>query len=176
MRKFAGLLTRLAGITSMAGLFVIAFLTTLDVGLRWAFGAPIEGQTDIVEALLPIIIAATFVAASWGRPHIGVQLAGAVLGRTVGRILDTIADLVLAAFFGIIVWQFWHYSAELAEEGRQTWVLAIKIAPFWYATTVIMAVTTLVQILNAFTFGTAAHGAPANDAGGSGPKAAGPTA
>lgn len=153
MRKFAGLLTRLAGITSMAGLFVIAFLTTLDVALRWAFGSPIEGQADVEKTLLPIIIAATFVAASWGRPHIGVRLAGAVLGEKASRVFDSVADLTLAGFFAVIVWQFWIFSGELAEQGRHTFVLAIKLAPFWYATTIIMAVTTLVQLLNACTFG-----------------------
>lgn len=152
MRDIANILTRLAGITSMSGLFVIALLTSLDVALRWLFGAPIEGQTDITEALLPIIIAATFVAAAWGRPHIGVRAAAGLLGKRVGRVLDAIADLSLALFFAVIVWQFWRYSAELADEGRQTWVLAIKLAPFWYVTTGILALTTLVQIFNALAY------------------------
>jgi TRAP-type C4-dicarboxylate transport system permease small subunit len=152
VRKTASFLTRLAGITSMAGLSVIAFLTTLDVALRWLFNAPIEGQADVTETLLPIIIAATFVAAAWGRPHIGIRLAGGVLGRRAGRFFDSVADLSLAAFFGVIVWQFWRYSGELAAEGRQSWVLAIKLAPFWYATTGILALTTLLQVYNAVSY------------------------
>jgi TRAP-type C4-dicarboxylate transport system permease small subunit len=148
VKSSAVYVTRLAGIVSMAGLFLIALLTVVDVGLRWLFNAPIEGQSDIAEALLPIIIAATFVSAAWGRPHVGIRFAGAVLGRTVRRILDVLSDLSIAVFLALIVIQFWNYAGEIADEHRQTWVLQIPLYPFWYATAVLLGITTAVQLLN----------------------------
>jgi len=140
--------TRLAGIISMAGLFLIALLTVADVVLRWLFNAPIEGQGDIAEALLPIIIAATFVSAAWGRPHVGIRFAGSVLGPTMRRFLDTLSDISIAIFLILIVTQFWRYAGEIAEEHRQTWVLAIPLYPFWYATAALLGLTAAIQILN----------------------------
>ncbi|MEQ8699376.1 MAG: TRAP transporter small permease [Bauldia litoralis] len=148
MKSSALYFTRVAGIVSMAGLFLIALLTVVDVGLRWLFGAPIEGQADIAEALLPIVIAATFVSAAWGRPHVGIRFAGAVLGPTVRRILDVLSDLSIAVFLALVVMQFWRYAGEIAEENRQTWVLQIPLYPFWYATAVLLGLTAAIQVLN----------------------------
>ncbi len=148
MKSSALYFTRIAGIVSMAGLFLIALLTVVDVGLRWLFGAPIEGQADIAEALLPIVIAATFVSAAWGRPHVGIRFAGAVLGPTVRRILDVLSDLSIAVFLALVVMQFWRYAGEIAEENRQTWVLQIPLYPFWYATAVLLGLTAAIQLLN----------------------------
>lgn len=149
MKSSALYFTRLAGIVSMFGLFLIALLTVADVGLRWLFNAPIEGQADIAEALLPIVIAATFVSAAWGRPHVGIRFAGAVLGSTVRRILDILSDLSIAIFLALIVSQFWRYAGEIAEENRQTWVLQIPLYPFWYVTAALLGLTTVLQLLNA---------------------------
>lgn len=149
MQSSALYFTRLAGIVSMVGLFLIALLTVIDVALRWLFSAPVEGQADIAEALLPIIIAATFVSAAWGRPHVGIRFAGNLLGRRVRRVLDLISDLAIAAFIALIVVQFWTYAGEIAEENRQTWVLQIPLYPFWYVTSVLLGVTAAVQLLNA---------------------------
>lgn len=149
MQSSALYFTRLAGIVSMVGLFLIALLTVIDVALRWLFSAPVEGQSDIAEALLPIIIAATFVSAAWGRPHVGIRFAGGLLGRRVRRVLDLISDLAIAVFITLIVVQFWTYAGEIAEENRQTWVLQIPLYPFWYVTSVLLGVTAAVQLLNA---------------------------
>ena len=163
MKSSAVYFTRLAGIVSMAGLFLIALLTVVDVGLRWAFNAPIEGQADIAEALLPIIIAATFVSTAWGRPHVGIRFAGAVLGRATRRVLDVLSDLSIAVFLALIVAQFWRYAGEIANENRQTWVLEIPLYPFWYATAVLLGVTTVLQLLNVVANARAPDEAAARD-------------
>lgn len=149
MAASATLLTRIAGIVSMVGLFLIAVLTVIDVSLRWLFNAPIHGQADITEVLLPIIIAAAFVSSAWGRPHVGIRFLGSMLGANVKKILDFVSDILLAVFLTLIVWQFWNYATEVAEENRQTWVLGIPLYPFWYATAAILFLTAMLQFYNA---------------------------
>jgi len=125
-------------------------MTALDVALRWFFSSPRDGQADLTEVLLPIIIATAFVSSVWGRPQIGIRFAGALIGPTGRRILDFISDLSIAAFFGLIAYQFWHYAAELADETRETMVIGIPLYPFWYVVAVVVTLTALIQTLNAF--------------------------
>lgn len=134
----------------MIGLLMIALMTALDVALRWFFSSPLDGQADLTEVLLPIIVATAFVSSVWGRPQIGIRFAGALIGRTGGRILDFISDLSIAAFFGLIAYQFWRYAAELADETRETMVIGIPLYPFWYVVAVVVTLTALIQTLNAF--------------------------
>ena len=133
----------------MIGLLMIAALTVSDVALRWIFSAPIDGQADITEVILPIIVATAFVSSVWGRPQIGIRFAGSLVGPTGRRILDLVSDLSIAAFFAVIAFQFWRYAAELARETRQTMDIGIPLFPFWYVVAVVVTLTALVQALNA---------------------------
>lgn len=149
MLNAATIFTRISGVVSMLGLLLIAALTVLDVALRWAFGSPIEGQADITEVVLPVIVATAFVSSVWGRPQIGIRFVGTLIGVTGRRILDIISDLSIAAFFAVIAYQFWRYAGELADESRQTMDVGIPLYPFWYIVACVVSLTALIQTLNA---------------------------
>ena len=63
----------------------------------------------------------------------------------VGRLLDVLADLLVAIVLGLMAWQFWVYAGELVLTGERTYVLKIPAAPFWYASDVIIWIAAAVQ-------------------------------
>lgn len=77
--------SRAMALIGFFGLLVLALMTTLDIGSRWLFGAPIHGVNDVSAIVMAVVIAACMPANLAARQNITVEFLGNMLGRGARR-------------------------------------------------------------------------------------------
>lgn len=140
-------LSQVAALLGLAGLLAISLITIADVLMRWLFSAPITGVYDLSTLFIAVVLSACFPAALARRRHISVEFATRRLGDRANRMLDLFAGLLTLVFFVLLFWQLVVYSGELLRDGETTFILEIRIAPWWIASTAIFGLCGLVQFL-----------------------------
>lgn len=131
----------------LAGLLVLAIMTTLDVLLRWLFAAPLHGVNDVSAVVMAVVVAACIPANLAFKQNITVNVLGAFLGVRAERCFEVLASLLTLIFVGLMAWQFVPYAAGLKETGEQTWVLAWPVWPWWACAAALLCLATLVQLM-----------------------------
>ena len=63
------------------------------------------------------------------------------------QVLDVFGALVTAGFFGLMSWQYVRFTAEAMHAGESSPILRWPIAPWWWAVTALIGVTTVVAIV-----------------------------
>lgn len=139
--------TRAVALLGLGALLSIAIVTVADVLARWLFAAPFAGVYDLSALFIAVALAACFPAALARRQHIRVIFFADLLGGGFSRALDALASLATLFFFTILVWQLWIYSGELMASGQTTFVLRLKIAPWWLVATILFTLCVPVQLL-----------------------------
>ncbi|MCW5687065.1 MAG: TRAP transporter small permease [Pseudolabrys sp.] len=129
------------------GLLILALMTTLDIGSRWLFAAPIHGVNDVSAIVMAVVIAACVPANLAARQNITVEFLGNMLGPRGKAFFDGFGGLFTLAFIGLMAWQFVPYSAEVTRSGQTTWVLKLPIAPGWWIATALLLISVPVQLV-----------------------------
>lgn len=140
--------TRVISLVGLAGLLTLSAITVFEVLVRWLFSFPIQGVYDISQLVVIIVIAACFPVVSAERRHIAVRLTDSLLSARVNSILEAFGELVSLLIFGLMTWQLWIYSNELAASNQTTWMLLWPVAPWWRVATVLMAFCFPIHVLN----------------------------
>lgn len=122
---------RVLALVGFSGLFILAALTTLDVGMRWGFSYPIHGVNDVSSVVMAVVIAACIPSNLINKQNISVEVLGTAVGQRGQLVISAFASLCTMVFIALMAWQFIPYSAELIETGQRTWVLAWKVWPWW---------------------------------------------
>jgi TRAP-type C4-dicarboxylate transport system permease small subunit len=138
--------TRALSVVGLIALMGLAAMTLADGLLRWLANRPIEGVRDLGGLAIAVAIACCIPVGLIERGNIAIRLGG-VLHQMVGKLLDAIAALAVAAVLAAAAWQFWIYAAKLARAHETTFVLQIPIAPFWFGVDVILWLAVLVQLI-----------------------------
>ena len=138
--------SRTIALIGFFGLLVLAVMTTLDIGSRWLFGAPIHGVNDVSAIVMAVVIAACVPANLAARQNITVEFLGNALGARGKAFLDGFGGLFTLAFIGLMAWQFIPYAIEVTNSGQTTWVLKLPIAPGWWIATVLLLASVPVQL------------------------------
>jgi TRAP-type C4-dicarboxylate transport system permease small subunit len=133
--------TRAIALVAVAALLLLAIATCVDIVGRYAFGTPIRGFTDVAGLATAVAVAAFFPALLARRANITLRVGARFLGPRTARVLDAFGALLTAVFFGLMAWQYARYAAEAAEGGEHMAVLAWPVSPWWWAVTVLIAVT-----------------------------------
>jgi len=131
-------LGRALSLFGILGFVVLACVTIADVLLRWIFAAPIDGFAEVARLMVAILTATFLPAALLERQHISIEFLGKWAGPVWHRVLNTFAAVITLAFFTLMSWQFVGFTQELADAGETTWIIGIKVAPYWWVTTVII--------------------------------------
>ncbi len=139
--------SRALALVGFFGLLVLALMTTLDIGSRWLFGAPIHGVNDVSAIVLAVVIAACVPANLAARQNITVEFLGNALGPRAKAFFDGFGGLFTLAFIGLMAWQFIPYSIEVTNSGQTTWVLKWPIGPGWWIATVFLLISVPVQLV-----------------------------
>lgn len=167
LQKHAVRLSQIAALLGLAGLLAISLITIADVSMRWLFSAPITGVYDLSTLFMAVVLSATFPAALARRRNISVEFVAHRLGARTNRILDLLGSVLTLVFFVLLFWQLIVYSGELLEDGETTFVLELKIAPWWVASTVFFGLCVVVQLLVlALDIRTVVTGRPSPDGAG----------
>lgn len=139
--------SRAMALIGFCGLLILAVMTTLDIGSRWLFGAPIHGVNDVSAIVLAVVIAACIPANLAAKQNITVEFLGNALGPRSKAFLDGLGGLFTLAFVAVMAWQFVPYAIEVTNSGQTTWVLKLPIAPGWWIATALLLVSVPVQFV-----------------------------
>lgn len=151
LRRALDGLTRRVALLGFAGLVALALLTMTDALARWTGLPRLPGFADYGELVFPIVIATCFPAGLLQGHNITIRFLGGGLGRVAGPRAAAAPELLGAlatfAFFALLAWQFVVLTLDLAANTRTTLTLELPLAPWWWVTTAIMALTLPVQAL-----------------------------
>lgn len=140
-------LTRGVALLGLAALMVIASATLVDIVARWIFSAPIAGVYDLSRLFITVAMAACFPAALASRQNIRVTFLADMLPGAFDRLCELFASVVTLAFFTLLAWQLVGYSADLIRSGETTFILRMRVAPWWVVTTGLFLLCIPVQLL-----------------------------
>jgi len=138
-------LTRALSVVGLVALMALAAMTLADGLARWLANRPIEGVRDAGALIVAVAVACCIPVALMERANITIRVAASVFGARVGRALDALAALAVAAVIAAMAWQFMVFAGKLARAGETTWVLKIPVAPFWYTVAAILWLAVFVQ-------------------------------
>ncbi|MGH7088010.1 MAG: TRAP transporter small permease, partial [Stellaceae bacterium] len=145
--------TRPIASIGVAGMLTAAGATVLDVLMRWLFDSPFPALNELVAMLFAVAIAATIPAGLANKVNLRIDLLSRFMSPRMGAWLDAVGGLFLLAFFAVLTWQLSVYASQLAEQGRDTVMLGLPVAPFIYGVAVLFAIGCCVQsivMLNQF--------------------------
>ncbi len=100
-RRASDRLARLPMVFAAVALFVMMWLTFLDVILRSAFNNPIEASTELTRILMAAIVFSSLPVVSARGDHIVVDLLDGLFSPTAARIRD---GLIYLIFGGLLFW------------------------------------------------------------------------
>lgn len=133
-------------VIGFTGLVLIAFMTLVDVTLRY-LGAPrIPGLNDIEEVGFAIVVASCFPAGLKKGNAVTVRVLGKLLGPRLHSWLDVIGASFMLLFFALAAWQFTLFTIDYTAAGRTTSTLEWPVAPVWTLVSLIMYAAVGVQV------------------------------
>lgn len=147
-RASTQLLDRAVGtmaIIGFTGLVIIAFVTVIDVCLRYLGIARIPGHNDLGEVAFAIVVASCFPAGLRKGNAVTVRVLGKVLGPVAHSRLDVIGAFMMLVFFCLVAWQFSAFTIDYIAAGRTTSTLEWPVGPVWTLVSLIMMACVGVQ-------------------------------
>ncbi|HET9205820.1 MAG TPA: TRAP transporter small permease [Burkholderiaceae bacterium] len=121
MRGIGNLFATAAGILVLGMMLV----TSLDVGLRFFFNAPLGGAFEVTEISMALVIFAGMSLAAARREHITVNLLETALSERARRWQRVLGDLVCAMVAAVLAWRIGIRAQSLLAAGETTLVLGI---------------------------------------------------
>ena len=140
--------TRVISLIGLGGMLVIAGVIVGEVLLRWILKYPIPGVYDLSQLVVIIIIASCLPLVCAERNHITVRLLGTILGKRANEIFEAFGALITMIIFGLMAWQLWIYTNELAASNQTTWLVLLPISPWWRVGTILIALCFPIQMVN----------------------------
>ncbi|MEZ5727094.1 MAG: TRAP transporter small permease [Burkholderiaceae bacterium] len=154
MKAIRSFLSIVAGL----GLFVMMWVTLVDVIGRKFFDSSLVGAVELTEFMMMITIFFAMPLTSLAGEHIVFDLFDRHLPDGVTRIQRRVANLITAAIMFGGAWIVFERAQRTLEFGDITAQLETPIAPFHFMMSGSLVVVALVHIALAFTRdGSAAH-------------------
>lgn len=132
-------------VIGFTGLVIIAFMTLIDVTLRYMGFPRIPGLHDIEEIAFAVVIASCFPAGLKKGNAVTVRILGKLLGPRAHAWLDVIGAVFILIFFVLVAWQFVVLAIDYTGNGRTTSTLEWPTGPIWILVSVIMIACVGVQ-------------------------------
>jgi len=149
--RLKSLLTTLSSAIAALALFGIMVLTLVDVAGRKVISTSVPGSLELTELLMVVVIFAGLPLVSLLGEHVVFDSLDPVLPRSVRRAQALVVDLLVAALLAGMAWLMWAKAAQMASYGDTTAQLKIAQAPFVYLMGGLLALTSLVHLLLAFS-------------------------
>lgn len=138
-------ITQAIALLGFFGLVALALLTFYD-GTARSMNAPrLSGFSDYSEIIYPIVIASCFPASLLRQSNISVHLFSSIASQRVNSWIEVFAAFITLVFFVILGWQFIEMTIYYANAGRTSYTIEIPLAPWWWLTTAIMLMCSLIQ-------------------------------
>ena len=128
---------RVLGYVASSFLILLMMITVVDVFMRYFFNSPVTGTTEISQLMMIIIV---FPALGWAaidRAHIRVDLLINQVPKRPKAIVNSITFLIALGIYTIIAWRSFLESAVV---NRQTSLIHLPFAPFYWIMSVSLAI------------------------------------
>ncbi|MBB4122483.1 TRAP transporter small permease [Martelella radicis] len=134
-------------------LVTIMMITVVDVIGRYVLNAPLMGATELTELLLCAVIFLGLPAVCLDDAHIRVDILLSRVPPALEPLRKIAVSLVSAIVLGLIAWRLWGHAGNLAGYAQSTNTLKIPVAPLAYLTSVAVAVSAVITVVNGITGG-----------------------
>ena len=140
-------IARRIALAAVLGMLLMAGATVLDVGLRFAFSAPIPGFLEVAVLVLAVALSACFPAGLAERRHIAVDLLERHVGPRRSAWLTALGALLMFAFVAFLCWRMGIFASQ--QFARDVVTMTIKVAtwPYWWATFLFLAIAVPVGLV-----------------------------
>ncbi len=147
LEKGALYTTPALSIVGLCALMGLATMTLVDGSMRWLLNRPIDGVRDVGALAIAMAVSCSLPMVFIERGNVAIRVAGSLLGPLAGRVLDLFAAMLVLLVLVLMAWQFQVFASKLAQGNETTWVLQIRVAPFWYIVDAILWCAVLVQLI-----------------------------
>ena len=149
--RLTALADALLSVIAATVLFSMMALTFVDVILRYVFNAPLRGGFEITELMMVVLIMAGLPLVSRQEEHVVLDVFDEDMSAALRRLLRLIVNLVCSATMAGMGALMWTKAGQIARYGDTTAALKIALAPYVYLMAVLIFVTALIHLYQAFT-------------------------
>lgn len=137
------------GTISVAALFLLCAVMSVDVFARYVFVRPLSWSGEVVKFLMSIIFFTALPIATLRGDHVVVDVLSRRFTGTVKRACGLIAGLVSAAVMGLFAWHGFDFAARLFNYGDRTYSLKLPLHYAAWAAAAAFAVSALIYLWRA---------------------------
>jgi TRAP-type C4-dicarboxylate transport system permease small subunit len=122
--------SRALSIVAVLALTLLLIQTVADVAMRAITGGPIQGNLEIMSAYHMVLL--TFLPLGlleMRREHITVDLMVRAFGPTARRVIETVAYLIAAGFYALMLYRTGHVALDAWSVGEL--LMTAVIVPIW---------------------------------------------
>ncbi len=149
-RRLVAITQRIA-FAGVVVMLILAFLTTIDVLLRWLINDPMNGLNEVVAMGIAVAVASTFPAGAAQRVNLTIDLLHGKVPIKAMNWLKVAAAFLLLVFYILLAWQIGVYASKLQARHATTIYLLMPTFPFVWIVSAFVAFAALVQILMIFS-------------------------
>lgn len=136
---------RLSGL-GILGMLIIGVFASLDVLIfRAIFNSPIVGFIEILQTIFAVAIASVLASGFAQRANLQVDLVSRYLSGRAMAWLEVVVSLMLLAMMIVLAWRAGIAAVQAGTIGKQTVILELQVAPFYWAITALIALCVPVQ-------------------------------
>ena len=117
-------------------LLAMVFLTTIDVGMRYAFNKPLSGTYELMEYLMVILVSFALAYTASSKAHIRITVLTNILPIRVQAVIACLMDLASLSLISLVAWQSLVHTFDKFKAGTESSVLQIPVYPFIFLVTV----------------------------------------
>lgn len=134
------------GTISVAALFLLCAVMSVDVFARYVFVRPLSWSGEVVKFLMSIIFFTALPIATLRGDHVVVDILSRRFTGTVKRVCGLLAGLASAAVMGLFAWHGFQFAARLLNYGDRTYSLKIPLHYAAWAAAAAFAVSALIYL------------------------------
>jgi len=138
------------GVAASLILFCMMTLTFVDVVARYVFNRPLSGAFEVTELLLLVLIFAGLPLVTHAREHVTMDFIDRLLTGRARELLDRTIQLACAAIMLWLAWLIWLKADRIWEYRDATDVLRIVYGPFVYFMSLMIGLSGLIHLQQAF--------------------------
>ena len=138
--------TQTVAVIGFCGLVLVALLTFYDGAARYLSAPRLSGFSDYGELVYPIIIASCFPAVLLRQTNVTVRVLTHFVNFRTFAVFEFVAAILTLIFFTVLVWQFVEIAQKYSVANRTTRTVEMRLAPWWWMATMVMALCVPVQV------------------------------
>jgi TRAP-type C4-dicarboxylate transport system permease small subunit len=144
VERVLGLVSNVSAWIAGGAILLMALFGGLDVISTFALGRPLSATVEATEVLMVMSSFLCLGLLHRRRAYIAVDLLRASGGLALRRVLDWLALVLMAAYFGLIAWRGWENAFDsLAVREFSSGIVRIPIYPSKFALAIGMSIAVL---------------------------------